>query len=110
MNKEKILEVINKDAKVKNRYITPKGSTCAIGGLLQAAGFDVSRLEPYNTMSVVALMTRADVGPEISQVLKEHYDISWVQAQDIQIANDKRDKPSTRRDAIRRYLETGVVV
>jgi len=104
MKYQKALEVIEHDAAIKDRYINKYGETCAIGGLLSAAGYPVSTLwrTHLNSLHILTLIERR---PEIGDLLYSHYGLTGDQLRSIQLCNDI-GAPRYRHARIRAYIET----
>ncbi len=105
-NKELMLKIIEEDCKAKGMYITEDGDTCAIGGLLQETGFDMSYFT-VNTKAGTKNLRQIEFLPKALRHLREYFGLTKKQAIALQSANDGyrwADTLTKRRAAVKEVV------
>jgi hypothetical protein len=97
---KKIVAVVRKDATTRFIYKKPNGTTCAIGGLAEAAGIP---LPPKDSFEVSILSSQVT---SFADALSNHYGLSLDQLDSIQDINDQHRLTTSRRKAIIDYVES----
>lgn len=107
---DEVEAIIEADCKVRYRYITPSGQTCALGGLALAAGVSPETLAVARKVAIIATgahdrtpLARAATAAVavIREAIAERFGLTPYQQDAIQMRNDGERLPSERRRLVR---------
>ena len=93
--KEKLLAVVEKDAKIRLKYIDEHGDMCFIGGLLDEIGYKVQ--SNWGGTAINRM-------PRISRKLEEAYGLSSDEVRMLQRLNDNNISRCARQNKLRAYI------
>ena len=103
IKKRKIAAVIKKDCKTRHIYFGKDGATCAVGGLLVAAGIGKKRFFDEGGRNTGGI----DTLPEsIVSLLYDAYGLNKEDLREIQRTNDCESTTEERREALLAVLKT----
>lgn len=105
--KQKIVEALSNDCKIRFKYINDKGETCAIGCLAQLINFDLSEIQAEFCNGDYINSDRAAI-VKLSQELLKELGLSLSELKHIQKLNDNPDDLdiTKRRMAIINYINS----
>jgi hypothetical protein len=95
--KQRILDVIARDAEIRFNYVNKEGQFCVIGGLADEIGVSRKRLE-YGFKQVVTVVTFAGE-------LRTAYGLTTNQLRQLQRANDKHESRQLRQESLARVVD-----
>lgn len=98
--KERLLKVVENDAKICFQYMDASDQTCIIGGLLVEVGMSADEIKGLGDFRVKSLLPTAFFG--VSQT----FGVSLDQLSDLQVVNDVWGERAVRQAALRKVIES----
>lgn len=104
--KQQLLNIIEADAEIRQRYIDNKGQTCAIGGIGKALGVDMDDFfrQPFNVGWVYKDEYEEVI--KLRETIMAHFHLTADQVSLIQRVNDSWPNKIVRHQKLRALIES----
>lgn len=100
---QKIKAILLADSKIRYRYVNKNGETCAVGGLMVAAGIKLPK--PLTAKNKIGVTYYDSVDDQIKQIMK-YYGLELHHLESIQRINDEHVSVNHRHKALAEYCDT----
>lgn len=98
--REKVIAAIKADAEIRYEYFNDEGQCCVIGGLIKAAGYELTLV----SAGVFPIQRLVNELPKVCQFLNDSYGLSRDDLSVLQTINDINNLRAERQEALIEYV------